>query len=222
MMGADTMSQFLFPDDHSPDDLDENGQSAAAAEWKVLVVDDEPDMHDLTRLILGGVRFLGRPLRIFEARSAAEAWEIITKHPDMAAVVLDVVMETDDAGLRLVTRIREDLDNKVVRIIMRTGQPGMAPEQQVVRDYDIHDYIAKAEASAARLFTSITGALRAYDDIRSTAREVIRMMQQHAPPVSSRQDQLIAAVTDLKTLAQQMQKLAAELELTFDDIPQQA
>jgi len=42
-------------------------------------------------------------------------------------VLLDVIMETDQAGLDLVEFIRDTLKNETVRIILRTGQPGQAP-----------------------------------------------------------------------------------------------
>ncbi len=90
---------------------------------------------------------------------------MLAEHPDTAVILLDVVMERDDAGLRLVRHIRDDLGNRGVRIILRTGQPGQAPEQEVVARYDINDYKAKVELTADKLCTSVTSALRAWRDI---------------------------------------------------------
>ena len=87
-------------------------------------------------------------------------------HPDVAAVLLDVIMETDDAGLDLVQFIRNTLKNETVRIILRTGQPGQAPERRVIVDYDINDYKAKTELTADKLFTSLTAALRSYQQLQ--------------------------------------------------------
>src|SRR5258705_6903521 len=87
-------------------------------------------------------------------------------NPDIAAVLLDVIMETDVAGLALVEYIRTELKNETVRIILRTGQPGQAPERRVIVDYDINDYKAKTELTADKLFTSLTSALRSYQQLQ--------------------------------------------------------
>jgi signal transduction histidine kinase len=53
-----------------------------------------------------------------------------------------------------------------VRIILRTGQPGQAPERRIIVDYDINDYKAKTELTADKLFTSLTAALRGYQQLQ--------------------------------------------------------
>ena len=95
--------------------------------WRLLVVDDEPDIHAVTRLALGKVSFKGREIEVLSAYTGAQGYDMLAKEPDIALVLLDVVMETDDAGLRLARRIREELNNNLVRIVLRTGQPGQAP-----------------------------------------------------------------------------------------------
>lgn len=135
--------------------------------WKILVVDDEEDIHSLTKVVLSDYSFQSRPLEILSAYSGKEALEILKKEKDIALILLDVVMETEDAGLRCVKSIREDLKNETVRIILRTGQPGQAPEQKVIVDYDINDYKSKTEVTAAKLFTVVTASLRAYKYIRT-------------------------------------------------------
>jgi response regulator RpfG family c-di-GMP phosphodiesterase len=135
--------------------------------WKLLVVDDEPDIRELTRLNLKGFRFADRDLEILEAGSAYEARQVLTEHPDIAVALIDVVMETDDAGLRLVEYIRKDLKNLMVRLIIRTGQPGLAPERFVIDHYDIDDYKDKTELTAARLYTGVRSALKSYRDLRT-------------------------------------------------------
>jgi response regulator RpfG family c-di-GMP phosphodiesterase len=135
--------------------------------WKLLVVDDEPDIRELTRFNLRGFRFADRDLEILEASSAYEAREILNQHPDIAVALVDVVMETDDAGLRLVEYIRKDLKNLMVRLIIRTGQPGLAPERHVIDHYDIDDYKDKTELTAGRLYTTVRSALKSYRDLRT-------------------------------------------------------
>lgn len=133
--------------------------------WKLLVVDDEESVHAVTRVALSDLRYRDRPIALFSAFSAQQAFEVLCHETDIAICLLDVVMEADDAGLRLVQRIRQELGNQAIRIILRTGQPGQAPEQRVILDYDINDYKAKSELSAQRLFTSVVAALRSYETI---------------------------------------------------------
>jgi len=153
-----------------PDSDDRPGQGEAAdtnaGSWKLLIVDDEDEVHTLTRLVLKNYDFESRSLTLLSAYSGAEARSIIREHPDIAIILLDVVMEREDSGLRLVHFIRNELQNRHVRIILRTGQPGQAPEQEVVAHYDINDYKAKTELTAQKLFTTITSALRSWRDIQ--------------------------------------------------------
>ncbi|MBP2313516.1 hybrid sensor histidine kinase/response regulator [Azospirillum soli] len=145
---------------------------SASLPWTILVVDDEEDVHSMTSLLLADVAFQGRPLDLVSAFTADEARAILSRRRDIAVVLLDVVMESDDAGLRLVHWIRDELGNRDLRIILRTGQPGQAPQRDVIVDYDINDYKSKAELSAEGLFTAVIAALRAYDYILSIETKV--------------------------------------------------
>lgn len=147
--------------------LRDRGAAAAppAAPWTILVVDDDDQVHDMTRVVLRDLEFEGRPFKCITAKSAGEAAAILDLSPDIPVMLLDVVMETPDAGLRLVRHIRDELDNRAIRIILRTGQPGDAPERDVVLAYDINDYKSKAELTAQRMFTAVVGAIRAWRDI---------------------------------------------------------
>ncbi|MFZ6799637.1 EAL domain-containing protein [Undibacterium sp. Di24W] len=130
--------------------------------WRVLVVDDDEDVHQTSILALKDLIIEDRLIEFVHAYSAAEARSYLTQNTDVAVVLLDVVMETEDAGLQLVKYIREVLKNRSVRIILRTGQPGYAPEIETIREFDINDYKTKAELTRARLFTSMTAAIRSY------------------------------------------------------------
>jgi signal transduction histidine kinase len=134
--------------------------------WKVAVIDDDHAVHDGTRFALGDYQLNGHRLEILSAFSAKEGRELMQANPDTAAVLLDVIMETDEAGLDLVQYIRNTLKNETVRIILRTGQPGQAPERRVIVDYDINDYKAKTELTADKLFTSLTAALRSHQQLQ--------------------------------------------------------
>ena len=143
------------------------------AEWKLLIVDDEKDVHKVTKLVLSGFEFAGRKLSLFSAYSAAEAMDFMNINPDTAVALIDVVMEEEDSGLNLVQFIRENLGNHSVRIILRTGQPGQAPEHEVVLNYDINDYKAKTELTSEKLFTTVISAIRSYRDIMTIEKSKI-------------------------------------------------
>jgi signal transduction histidine kinase/CheY-like chemotaxis protein len=147
-------------DDHGDQPPPDEGRR-----WKIAVIDDEPAVHDGTRFALSDYRLNGQGLEILSAYSAAEGRELMRNNPDIAVVLLDVIMETDAAGLELVEFIRKELKNETVRIILRTGQPGQAPERRVIVDYDINDYKAKTELTADKLFTALTAALRSHQQL---------------------------------------------------------
>lgn len=144
--------------------------ASRALPWVVLIVDDEPDVHTVTRLALQGIHFRGRPLELLQANSAAQARAVMQARTDVALILLDVVMESDDAGLELTRVIREQLGNLLVRIVLRTGQSGLVPEQQAIVDYDINDYKSKSELTSRQLFTCVIASLRAYDSLLSLER----------------------------------------------------
>jgi response regulator RpfG family c-di-GMP phosphodiesterase len=139
--------------------------SPKLAPWKVLLVDDEPDIHDVTKLTLSRFRLDGRALSFVHAYSGAEAKEVLAREQDIALVFLDVVMEQEDSGLEVARWMRQELDNQFTRIVLRTGQPGQAPEERVIVNYDINDYKEKTELDRTKLFTTTFAALRAYRDI---------------------------------------------------------
>ena len=145
---------------------EEQATSASAGPpWRVLIADDDAEVHTVTQVALADVVFKGRSLEFLHAHSAAAARRILEDNADIAVILLDVVMETDDAGLRLVREIREELGNKRLRIVLRTGQPGQAPERDVVIQHDINDYKAKTELTRQKLLTCVISALRSFDDI---------------------------------------------------------
>lgn len=135
--------------------------------WRVLIVDDDDEVHQVTRLALDRLEVLGRPLELLHATSAAECLEILAREKNIAVLLLDVVMESDGAGLQAVRQIRNVLGLDEIRIILRTGQPGYAPEELVIHDYDINDYKTKAELTHSALTTLMVSSIRSYQQIRS-------------------------------------------------------
>lgn len=186
--------------------------------WTVLIVDDEPEIHQVTLLALRNFNFQQHKLKFISAYSAAEAKQILAQDNDIALILLDVVMETDDAGLMLVRHIRDTLQNHLVRIILRTGQPGQAPEQRIVQDYDINDYREKTELTVQRLTTTVVSALRAF----TTIQQLAQLNETLEAKVQARTEQL-------QTSNRQLQLSLAELEageragkqVQFKMLPQQ-
>jgi signal transduction histidine kinase len=161
---ADSDDQLVFAD-HFDAESGDDQQSVEKEPWKVLIVDDDSDVHQITRLALRTFTFEGRPLELHSVYSGEEARRELSKSHQFAAILLDVVMESDDAGLQLVNYIRNELKDHNVRVIIRTGQPGLAPADRVYIEYDINDYVAKTELTANKLSLVVLGALRSYRDI---------------------------------------------------------
>jgi response regulator RpfG family c-di-GMP phosphodiesterase len=135
--------------------------------WKVLIVDDEEDVRILTKINLKGFEFDGRKLHFLEADSAASAKKILAQHDDIAIALIDVVMETDEAGLKLVEHIRDELNRHIIRLIIRTGQPGIAPERYIIDNFDIDDYKDKTELTIDKLYTTVRSAIKAYRELKA-------------------------------------------------------
>jgi diguanylate cyclase (GGDEF)-like protein len=152
---------LLFADDLPQDDR------LPSQVWRVLIVDDEPDVHRATTFALSDVMIMGRTLEFLHAYSSEQAVSILRQETGIAVILLDVVMESEHAGLELVRIIRQSLKLSDVRIILRTGQPGQAPEIETIHDYDINDYKTKSELTRTKLYASITSAVRAYQQIRA-------------------------------------------------------
>jgi signal transduction histidine kinase len=159
---------------------DEDDQSGGdAPQWLVLVVDDEPDIHAVTRLTLEQAYLAGRNVRLVNAHSAAEGLKALAAHPETALILLDVVMESEDAGLAFVRHVRDALGNRDVRIVLRTGQPGVAPARAVVDAYEIDDYRTKTELTSERLYVSVAAALRTYALLDARRQRERALMESH-------------------------------------------
>ncbi|MCM8623497.1 MAG: DUF3369 domain-containing protein [Candidatus Accumulibacter sp.] len=157
----DVNDELVFVEDDGP----WSDKDGAACPWRILVVDDDPGVHEATRFALANIIILDRPLALFHASSGAEAVALLRVTEKIAVVLLDVVMESDDAGLRMVDIIRNELKLANCRIILRTGQPGQAPEAETITRYDINDYKTKSELTQNRLFLTLTTAIRSYDQL---------------------------------------------------------
>ncbi|MGZ5787701.1 MAG: DUF3369 domain-containing protein, partial [Ramlibacter sp.] len=149
------------------DETPRNASQPGLAPWRIMIVDDDSDVHTTTTFALSNMEMQGRPLEFVHAHSAAEARGLLERETDLAVILLDVVMEQADAGLHLVRHVRETLGRHDVRIILRTGQPGYAPEMEAIRGYDINDYRSKSELTRTKLYTAVAAAVRSYEQIRA-------------------------------------------------------
>ena len=163
---SDDLILFLDEDDETEKPSHCSETLEQATPWVIGIIDDEPQVHEVTRLALRDTIIYGRPIEFVSAYSAKEGEELIKKTPDMALVLLDVVMETDDAGLLLVDRIRNVLGNQLLQIILRTGQAGYAPEEEVIVLYEINSYKTKNELTRSKLFTTIATGLRSFQQLQ--------------------------------------------------------
>lgn len=175
-----SQSQTPLPDSHQ--------------NWKILIVDDDEDIHAVTKIALRDFAFEDRPIQFLSAYTAQEARRIIEKNQDIAILLLDVVMESTHAGLELVRYIREDLHNHFMRIVLRTGQPGEAPEKEVILNYQIDDYKTKTELTKDKLFTVVTASMRTYEaiiNIESYRRDLDRKVKQRTEQLENQTQELL-------------------------------
>jgi CheY-like chemotaxis protein len=162
--------------------------------WNVLVVDDEPDVLAMTKLALRRVEVFGLPVKLHTAASREEAVELLqtrlaSKIPGFsqaAVAFIDVVMETDTAGLELCRTMRQDMGNRSTQIFVRTGQAGLAPERAVIDGYDISGYLHKTEATEDKLYTLVKSGCRQWDYIYFS-RAIADMTQRIVAAAHSRQ-----------------------------------
>ena len=159
--------RLVFADEKQSDGLRENN----ASPWKIIIADDQIQVHTLTRMILDGYLFEGRGLDLISTFSGSETKEKLQAHPDTAVLLLDVVMETDDAGLEVARYVREDLGNPNMQIIIRTGQAGRISENRVVAEYAVNKFVEKTELTAQKIITLIATSLQTYRDIERQGRE---------------------------------------------------
>lgn len=179
--------------------------------WTILLVDDEEDVIEVSKLVLEDLDFDGLPLRILSARTAKDAREIFDSENDIALALIDVVMETEHAGLDLVRYVREKLGNQNTRLILRTGNPGAAPQREIVRHLEIDDYKEKTDLTADRLETTVLTSLRSYRNIKIRLR-MERGLEQMLDASSS----LHSSVSTLEFLRIALKEITTIVQVEYD------
>ena len=198
----DTSADWMIEED-MPANADQSGPAPVLAPWRVLIVDDDVDVHVVTKFSLSNACFQGRRLSFLHAYSGDEALHILRTTPDVALVLLDVIMETSEAGLKVARQIRDDLHNKLVRIVLRTGQPGQALEHSIILDYDINDFWCKSDLTTRKLFTTVISSLRGYANLVEAER--------HLAEVQAQLDNSVRFVLDEERRILELNQLAAAL-----------
>jgi response regulator RpfG family c-di-GMP phosphodiesterase len=163
------MSNFLFKEESESTSIEKVNKAKV---WRILVIDDDESVHQVTRLVLSDAIIENRALEIVSAYSSKKAREILLEDDDFCMAFVDVVMETDHAGLELVEWIRNILKNQAIRLILRTGQAGSAPEAKVIKEFDINDYKEKTDFTAGKMTTTVYASIRAYRDIMTIQRSL--------------------------------------------------
>lgn len=163
--------ELLFAEENGGANAEDQNTSRLSP-WKVMIIDDDDGVHSSTRFALERVRVDGRAVEIIDVYSADEARQYMRTHQDIALALVDVVMESERAGLDFVQWVREEQKNQAIRLVLRTGQPGQAPERHVVVNYDIDDYKTKSELTSQKLFTLLHSSLRSYRHIRALERNL--------------------------------------------------
>jgi PAS domain S-box-containing protein len=174
----DDDTDWMIEDEVQPSGQNRTGSANAAGgppPWRVLIVDDDVDVHVVTKFSLSNACFQGRRLSFLHAYSGEEALNVLRNTPDIALVLLDVIMETSDAGLLVARQIRDQLHNQLVRIVLRTGQPGQALEHSIILDYDINDFWCKTDLTTRKLFTTVISSLRAYAGLEEAHRHTLAL-----------------------------------------------
>lgn len=182
--------------------------------WPVLIVDDDDEIHKLSKLVLNTYQYQGKNLTLYHAYNSEQALKFIQSIDNLSLILLDVVMETDDSGLKIAGHVREVFNNTLVRIILRTGQPGEMPEHEVMLNYDINDYKSKTELTKQRLFTSITASLRTYEhliQLDEMTKELSAFNENLEAKVIERTKQLEQANTDLRNTLGELEETKQQL-----------
>lgn len=191
------------PKDSAEGAVDSNGAVLGAsveAPINILVIDDDEEVHRVTSFTLGGLTIDDASVQFFHARTSDEARALLGNGRRFAVILLDVVMEDEESGFRLVRFIREELNERASRIIMRTGQPGNQPERDLILTYDINDYRNKTELTAMTLFTAVVTAARTYRDIlrvEANSRHLSRVMDDATELFSSHDEATVESILGL-------------------------
>jgi EAL domain-containing protein (putative c-di-GMP-specific phosphodiesterase class I)/GGDEF domain-containing protein len=172
-------------------------------DWVVLSVEDNQPYQDVLESAIQEVAFEGRKIELLRASSAASAATILSKRQDISLILLDIVMESDDAGFYLIDTIRNVIGDELVRIVVLTGQPGVKPHDKAINEYNISEYWNKTDLSADKLKSVVVSNLRTWQISQELkiARRGLQMIVDASRSLTARQDTSEFAHTVLEEIA---------------------
>lgn len=80
-------------------------------------------------------------------------------------MLVDVIMETETAGLDLIRWVRQQPALAATRVVVRTGESGSSTPKVVLQDFEISDYWPKTAVLASRMQMQMAGLVRSYDEL---------------------------------------------------------
>ncbi|WP_374385013.1 response regulator [Dongia sp.] len=139
----------------------EEGAVTAGRPWSILIVDDDSEVHAAIGLALSGAEIDGRRLRLSHCHSASEArTRLAGDEEDIDLVLLDVVMESAEAGLDLLESLRAEPETRSLPVLIHTGQAGRFSENMVRARYDISGYLPKSSVTQQGLLSALRAVLQ--------------------------------------------------------------
>ena len=202
-------------------------KSLQPGHWKVLITDDQEMIHVMIKHYLKDYQFQGIGLQFIDSFSCKDAKSLLNNNPDIAVVILDVMLEEPDSGFQIVQYIRETLNNKLLKIIMLTGNLDIEKAKFFFMTYDIDIYCPKYDIN--KIYFMMTASLRAYqssysihilhDELKqklknqeSAEQELKELNLQLEQMIHNKDDQLKATHHSLKEAVAYARKLTNEIE----------
>lgn len=148
--------------------------------WPILVVDDDKEIFEVTQLALNDFCFNNLSLELEYADSAEQAIDMASK-TEYAVLLIDMIMEEENSGMKVVEHIRENQDNRHSRLIIRSGQPGRMNVEECYAA-DINEFAHKTELTTDKLKTLLLRHLRDYaisswylDQLSEKEKEIMKL-----------------------------------------------
>lgn len=149
--------------------------------FEVLVVDDEPDVIDVTKVALKNTSIYGSDIRVIPCRSKQSTLELLSekvKSFTIAIGLIDIRMEGEMSGLELCNYIRYALNNRAINLYIRTGSEDAGLEEEAIKNYEIDGYLSLSQMTRDKLFSIIACGIKNYCSklLNKTSLEIVRLV----------------------------------------------
>ena len=132
--------------------------SLALPSWKVLVVDDDPSVLLISKMLLKKIEPMGRKIEVFTASSEKEAREYFKDSIEFDLILLDVIMERNESGFELAKFIKLECHSSA-RILIRSGHLDINSKELPIPDGLVVGVISKTSHNAIQLKNLISEQL---------------------------------------------------------------